>query len=171
MQNSVERVFPELQAHYREAKSQGFPAFVTAIEESTPLNATPYVVSLSKFIESSWSSSRQTLIEALVSALAQLRGGGLRAEVLLVGGSFLDTGKSPRDLDCVIFYSRESDSSIDLGRWQHDQRVLGLDVRLLPIDIDPVMVLKMALFFGVLYTRGKGAQLQLRGLVLVDCSK
>ncbi len=32
------------------------------------------------------------------------------------------------------------------------------------------VVLKMALYFGVLYTRGREAQPQLRGLVLVDCT-
>lgn len=160
----------QLDKHFVEAKRQGFPAFPKDIPSCTPLNATPYVVSLERFLSEDWTDERRVLLSGLVAAMDRLRGEGLGVELLLVGGSFLDPGKTPNDLDCVIFYSRPTEIALDLVAWQDDQKAAGLDLRLLPIDIDPVVVLKTALFFGVLYTRGSEAHPQLRGLLLVDCS-
>lgn len=134
------------------------------------MNATPYVVTLERFLSEDWADERRGMLDALVAAIARLRNEGLGVELLLVGGSFLDPGKTPRDLDCVIFYSRPTEITLDLVSWQDEQRALKLDLRLLPIDIDPVIVLKTALFFGVLYSRGSGTHTQLRGLLLVDCA-
>lgn len=162
--------FSELESHFAEAKRQGFPAFIAGIDASNPLNSTPYVVSLSAFVAQDWGRARRGMVESLAAAVTHLTDAGLGVEALLIGGSFLDPRKKPRDLDCVIFYSRQADLDINLLTWQAGQHSRGLDVRLLPIDIDPVMVLKMAVYFGVLYTRGRDDSPQMRGLVLVDCS-
>lgn len=162
-------VFAGLESHFLQAQRLGFPAFIGSIEQSTPLNATPYVVSMAQFDAIDWPLDRRPLLDALKTAVAQLPDNGLRAELILVGGSFLDPRLSPHDLDCALFYSRDTDCTVNLNLLQEQLRTTGLDIRLLPLDIEPVMVLKMALFFGVLYTRGRGAQPQLRGLVLIDC--
>jgi hypothetical protein len=160
----------QLDEHFVEAKRKGFPAFPKDIASCTPLNATPYVVTLDRFLSEEWADERRVLLDRLVAAIDRLRKEGLGVELLLVGGSFLDPRKTPNDLDCVIFYSRPTEIALDLISWQDEQKARSLDLRLLPIDIDPVIVLKTALFFGVLYTRGNEAHPQLRGLLLVDCS-
>ena len=168
---SMDHPFSELKAHYLEAVEQGFPAFIRSIKESNPINATPYVVGLSEFLRSDLPPAKAGLLGNLGAALEMLPEIGLRAEIMLIGGSFLMRDASPRDLDCVLYYSRETEPKADLARWQADRRASGLDIRLVPIEMDPVMVLKMTLFFGVLYTFGREEQPQMRGLLLVDCSK
>lgn len=168
---SMDHPFSELEEHYLDAVQQGFPAFLRRIEESNPINATPYVVGLSEFLRSDLPPAKAGLLARLEAALQMLPDIGLRAEIMLIGGSFLMRDSSPRDLDCVLYYTRETEPVPDLVRWQKDRRASGLDIRLVPMEMDPVMVLKMTLFFGVLYTRGRDAQPQMRGLLLVDCSK
>lgn len=163
--------FDALGDHYRVAHAAGFPAFVTSIDDSTPLNATPYVVSLTQFAAGDWSGLRRVLVDALIAAIDALAQWQVRAELILVGGSFLDAATVPRDLDCTIFYTRDGDARADLAAWQRAQRAHGLDVRLMPLHADPVIVLKTAIYFGVLYTRGRGPHPQMRGLVLIDGSK
>jgi hypothetical protein len=166
----ADRLLSDLESQYQRARECGFPAFVQSIDESTPLNATPYVVSLRQFVAGDWPAGRRALLDALLATIARLPQHGARAEIVLVGGSFLDASRSPRDLDAALFYSRCGDAPPDLAQLQDELRASCLDLRLLPLDIAPVMVLKMALYFGVLYTRGREAQPQLRGLVLVDCT-
>ncbi len=171
MDTSPEQQFQGLKEHYLEALERGFPAFVQSIEDSTPINATPYVTTWSDFMRQEFAPPKRALVDALQGAIQELLDSGLRAEILLIGGSFLMSDAVPKDLDCVLYYTCEPETKIDLLRRQADFRAVGLDMRLLPIEMDPVMVLKTALFFGVLYTRGREASPQLRGLVLVDCSK
>lgn len=171
MEQASEHPFPGLKDHYRVAAGLGFPAFIGSIDDSTPINATPYVVGLEDFLSESLPAPKRALRDALSAALKQLPEIGLQAEIVLIGGSFLQLDATPRDLDCVVFYSRPGEIAGDLAGWQARQHAHGLDLRLIPIEMDPVMVLKTALFFGALYGIGRGESKALRGLLLVDCSK
>jgi hypothetical protein len=171
MKNETGSQFQGLAEAYRRAADLGFPAFIHRIDESTPINATPYVVSLTDFLGEELTPVKRKLRNALASSLAELPAMGLRAEILLIGGSFLALESVPNDLDCVLYYSRRTPPSTDLALWQAKRRALGIDLRLVPIEMEPVMVLKTAIFFGVLYAGGRAVHPELRGVVLVDCSR
>ena len=171
MEQASEHAFPGLKDHYRVAAGLGFPAFIGSINDSTPINATPYVVGLGDFLSEPLPVAKRALRDALSTALKQLPDIGLQAEIVLIGGSFLQLDSSPKDLDCVVFYSRPGEIAGDLAGWQARQHAHGLDLRLIPIEMDPVMVLKTALFFGTLYGVSRDGSKDVRGLLLVDCSK
>lgn len=171
MEQASEHPFKGLKDHYRLAAGLGFPAFIGDISESNPINATPYVVGLGEFLSESLPPAKRALRDALSAALGMLPNLGLQAEIIMIGGSFLRRDSKPRDLDCVVFYSRPGDLTGDVAAWQAQQKPLGLDLRLIPIEMDPVMVLKTALFFGALYGIDRGGTQVMNGVVLVDCSK
>lgn len=172
MEQASEHPFPGLKDHYRRAAGSGFPAFLGDVSDSNPINSTPYVVGLGDFLSEPLPMAKLALRDTLSAALAKLPGFGLQAEIVLIGGSFLRLDAEPRDLDCVVYYSRSGEIAGDLPAWQAEQKSRGLDLRLIPLEMDPVMVLKTALFFGALYGADRGeAQGVRRGLVLVDCTK
>lgn len=171
MEQASGQRFTGLSDHYRIAAELGFPAFVRSIDDSTPINATPYVVGRTDFFAEHLPPAKCVLRDALGSALDAMPGIGLAPDILLIGGSFLVPDATPKDLDCVIFYSREEPSAVNLPRWQEQWRHRGLDMRLIPIGMDPVMVLKSALFFGALYAIDRARPGHSRGVVLVDCAK
>lgn len=139
---------------------------------SNPVNAAPYVASFEQLSDVFASDVRRPMFESLRRALAELRSAGVQVRVVLIGGSLLDRERVPRDLDCVLFYARPDETAaMDLGRWQAKQRSLGLDARLIPIDVDPLIVLKSAIYFGLLYSQRKQPGLPPRGMVLVDCDE
>ncbi len=84
----ADRLLSDLESQYQRARECGFPAFVQSIDESTPLNATPYVVSLRQFVAGDWPAGRRALLDALLATIARLPQHGARAEIVLVGGSF-----------------------------------------------------------------------------------
>lgn len=168
---SLEHQFQGLGAHYNEAAGLGFPAFLRSIEDSTPINATPYVIGWSQFAQQAMPPPKRALLDVLGQALERLPEIGLKPEVLLVGGSFLRSDAAPNDLDCALFYSGLAAAGADLGAWQRARRMEGLDLRLMPIEMDSVMVLKTAIFFAVLYTVSRSGASPPHGVVLVDCTR
>lgn len=170
MDASLDEIFPQVRKAYVRAVSEDFPAFLDSIDLSTPLNASPYLVGLTEFVTRQRDPGRDQLVARLQDALNNLRDMGANPQALLIGGSFLDSTQTPHDLDCVVYYESETRPS-GLARWQLKQHDRGLDLRLVPIDSDPILVLKMTLFFGALYGRGRGALPALRGTLLVDCGR
>ena len=166
----LERTFPLLTETFDRAFASSFPAYLTSVGQSDPMNASPYVVSLSRLNGLGWSSIRMKLLRHLTEAIGTLNSHGVHAEAILLGGSFLDLGKEPRDLDCLILYSRISAEPSDLSLWQQEQRSRNLDIRMAPMETDPMLLLKLVIYFSVLYTRAKDHQDSRRGLLLVECS-
>lgn len=162
--------FPALEDHYRAAAAQGFPAFLGPIAESTPVNATPYVLGLEALRREVFDPPRHSLLQALLAALDELPAYGVAAEVLLIGGSFLRGAAAPRDLDCVVYFRRDRAEARPLEPWRQGLRAAGLDLRLVPIEMDATLVLKTAVYFSVLYTVGR-AETAPKGVLLVDCSR
>lgn len=157
---------------FAKAKERGFPAFLDGDRRSTPLNATPYIASLDELDVRDGSEKRSILLRNLRIGLMELEEIGLHALAILIGGSFLDQRKDPGDLDCIVFYATGLEPNLTVGSdWQIKQRARGIDARLVPLDSDPIVLLKSALFFGALYSRPTGEHESTRGLVLVDCQK
>ncbi|POA51827.1 hypothetical protein C1889_25540 [Pseudomonas sp. FW507-12TSA] len=103
-------------------------------------------------------------------SISELKDAGLSIDIALIGGSFLTLKSTPGDLDAVLFYSlKKEEIAFPLDQWQRAQKLKGLDVRLVPMDTRPILTLKMALFFALLYTHRKNDGLTTPGLVLIDC--
>lgn len=158
--------------HYSNAKTMDFPAFIDKTSICNPINSTPYITSLSKFFEEPKDPKRSLLCERLKTAIAELEMTDIGVEIILIGGSFLDSTVIPGDLDCVLFYSLSSETStLDFQQWQHQMKKQDLDARLIPMDSNPLIMWKAALFFAVLYTQRKSAEGVPTGLILIDCKR
>lgn len=159
------------QACFRQAEIQGFPPFVSPERLSTPINATPYLIDLSSLVAGEGLANRRPFIEALAATVRALDAIGGQAVAALLGGSAIGPKPDPGDLDCALFY-RWVDGTADaaaLKRLQTASRAHGLDLRLLPLDGDPLLLIKTISYFSMLYSKNEGERTIVRGLVLVDC--
>ncbi|QJI30074.1 hypothetical protein HKK55_15660 [Pseudomonas sp. ADAK18] len=158
--------------YYNRAKSVDFPAFLGDKTTCTPFNATPYITHLSTFLQEHVEHTRRLFATRLNAAIMALDEAGICVEIVLVGGSFLDSKVIPGDLDCVLFYSLKNEqTTLDLQQWQLQRKGEGLDARLIPMDTSPLLTLKAALFFAVLYTQRKNLEGIPTGLILIDCKR
>lgn len=165
-----ERLVQEMLRLSSIAAARGYPAFLFGPANSTPINSTPYVSTLDHLRADAFGDESHSLVQALRDCLDDLSRTGATARVVLIGGSALDPERVPNDLDCVVFYEG-SPSSPDhpIGAWLQRTRDARLDVRLVPLDGDPILTLKSALFFGALYSQRYGEHDHTKGLLLVDC--
>jgi hypothetical protein len=158
-----------LSAAYDCGKQQGFPAFPLGIQSSNPLNSTPYLGGICDMDACGCDPSRRQLVLHIHSLLRVLRRISVEPVALLVGGSFLRVTEQPKDLDCVLFYKADGDVARDLFRYQKGIAKVGVDLRFVPIDSDPLIALKSAIYFGTLYSMRKGDDPGRPGAVLFDC--
>jgi hypothetical protein len=160
-----------LSARFEIACELGFPAFPDGVVESTPLNSAPYVISMAQLEMLAADDVRREMVGKIGSMIRELSESGVEARILLIGGSFLEQAKQPKDMDCALFYVAGADGfDMNLERYRHECHRSGLDVRFLPLDIDPILVLKTAIFFGLLYSRSKKHEsTDARGCLLVRC--
>lgn len=93
---------------------------------------------------------RSAILEALRSWLLRLSSAGVAPICLLVGGSFVRAEDEPNDLDGLLVYRLvDRDAARALSVLQ--ERVPGLDLRIVPGDADPILLLRMSCFFHTLY--------------------
>ena len=169
MDNSPESLQSAFDFAYSEAARLGFPAYLKAIEESQPANSAPYVTRLSELPEVFQDTERLRLLNALEVLIARLNDLGNRVHSLLIGGSFLDLRRTPKDLDALVLC--ESGTSLKpASELVKEARASGLDLRLFPIDGNPTVVVKMVSFFTILYTSDRLDLKRRNGIVLVDCA-
>ncbi|WP_155616945.1 DUF6932 family protein [Xanthomonas translucens] len=154
---------------YRDSKEKGFPAFPIGVERSNPINSTPFLELIERIGELAGDPCREGLLKQLGSLLDVLRSNGVEPIALLVGGSFLRPLVPPKDLDCVLFYQSNCDIAARLMMYQRNIAQVGVDVRFVPIDSDPLIVLKSAIYFGTLYGMRKDGDSERQGVVLFDC--
>jgi hypothetical protein len=153
---------------YEGAKKEGLPVFASCVDATTPMNASPYVTNLRTFL-SGWGEKREVLVKRLAATLHQLEDFCLIPEILMIGGSFLDESVDPNDIDCVVFFSKSEIAPEEVDQWVKAQKDVGLDMRLFPLDMDPIIVLKVSAFFGGLYSKTKKSGTKERSIILVDC--
>ena len=158
---------------FARAAKVDFPPFLGPIQSSTPLNSTPYVAHLSDAANGEIMPNRADLLQELVVAVEELRSLGLEAVAALLGGSAIGSKPDPADLDCVIFYrARDQEAAanptLGLAGFQQRMKARRLDLRLVPADGDPLLLIKTVSFFTTLYTTSPRLDL-VRGLVLLDC--
>lgn len=119
----------------------------------------------------------------LVRRLEQVRVDSARHNVaidaILIGGSFNDLANpAPGDVDCLMLYRRARPNrpvgAKGLAELQRRAKVGRVDVRFLPLDTDPLALVKALSYFTILYSKDKHAFDQadvrlVRGLLLLDC--
>ncbi len=167
-------------ACFDEATRNGFPAFLTPVAESSPVNATPYLTSYADFraAAAKW-PGRGGLVARLEQVRAESERHNVIIDAMLIGGSFTELAKpAPGDVDCLMLYRQarpgravEAKGLTDLQRRVKAERV---DVRFLPLDSDPLALVKALCYFTILYSKDKHAVDQadvrvVRGLLLLDC--
>lgn len=165
-------------ACYSQAAELGFPPFLTEIARSTPFNAAPYLARYRDFIgiAAQWPGR-----EALIAALDQVRHAsetyGIAVDAILLGGSFADrTNAAPRDVDCILLYRQavrgQPVDASGLADVRKRARQMGVDARFLPLDGDPIPLIKSLCYFTILFCQAKTGATDARGgrgLVLLDC--
>ncbi len=167
-------------ACFDEAAAKGFPAFLTRVADSSPINATPYLQSYADFRARApeW-PGRGELVARLEQIRAESEQYNVIIEAILIGGSFTELTKpAPGDVDCLMLYRQarsgraiQAEGLADLQRRAKAERV---DVRFLPLDSDPLVLVKVLCYFTILYSKDKQAAHQadvrvIRGLLLLDC--
>jgi hypothetical protein len=158
----------------RKALATGVPWTLVPSSESTILNSTPYTCDWECFSASFADEPRRLLLSELEHIIEEAVASGIRPRFLMVGGSFLQPDRTPGDLDCVIFY--EVDDCAAVGQTIKDSKAKSkerqVDARWVPIDGDPFVAIRSAVFFATLYSRGRRRLMsELRGVVFVLLSK
>ncbi len=161
--------------YFEMALKESFPPFVTCIAGSSTVNSTPYVTDLFN-LESAWSrnSQKRNLLVELDRRIKESASYGVEVDIVMLGGSALDENCAlPRDLDGVAFY--RAASATDIGAavtlLQQRFREFPLDLRLVPSDGDPFILIKAVSYFTTLYLQSREGSAAQRGLILVDCRR
>lgn len=162
------------EAFYREAVGLDLPPFLTHPADSTPLNATPYLVRYALFRQTAkaWAGRERFVVE--LDALIEIaERQNLSIEAILIGGSFTELDKPTiGDIDCLLFYRLgvldEGAGLAELGNIQRDAKTRGIDARFIPLG-DPLALIKLTSYFTILYSKHKNAHEIVRCLLLLDC--
>ncbi|MFC5371070.1 DUF6932 family protein [Brevundimonas faecalis] len=158
---------------YRKARTVDFPLFPEGGDAATPFNAYPFHARFSD-LETDWtfSQARCRLVQALGGVIIDARTIGVRPAALLIGGSFADRAvDAPADLDTVIYYSSTSGDSagLALGDLQHRAKhEAKIDCRFIPIDVDPLVIIRATAFFSILYAAEQMSRKVTRPPIYVD---
>lgn len=153
------------------ASDNGLPLFQPTVQGSNPINSSPYVIEFADFSEEfGRSAQRALLISRLDALIAELRRDGIETTACLIGGSMIDRDREPRDLDCAVFYrAAETVSSVGLRLSEIGKQQLaeGIDARFVPVDSDPLIIIKMTSYFTSLYGASRHGSERRLGHVLV----
>ena len=164
--------FDAAERNFREASENGLPIFLTDARHSTPLNATPYLAHYDVFREAarSW-PGRLELVVMLDTVKVEVEQIGFSVEAILIGGSFTTLRTPmPNDIDCLLFYRLDPDGDPSaLAHIQQSARARRVDCRFVPLDGDPLAMLKLTSYFTILYSKRKDHNEIVRSLLLLDC--
>jgi len=151
----------------------GLPWCVQSVATSTPVNTSPWVTDIAALLQVLGTSShRQARLLALRQSLGDLAG-VVDVQCCLLGGSFIDAANpAPNDLDVVVFYRAPPVMRFDPGRTlqrlARKFRLKQIDMRFVPCDSEPWLMVKLTSFFTTLYQlRRPGEQDRAHGLILL----
>lgn len=171
----IDALLARTEACFDTALTADLPPFPMHPRDSTPVNATPYLLRYSRFrTQAGGWAGRDGLLVELDAVLAAVRRLTLKVEAILLGGSFTELHKGViDDLDCLIFYragrSGEGGGTVELAALQRDAKGRGIDARFVPLDGDPLALIKLTSYFTILYSKHKDRHEIVRALLLLDC--
>ncbi|GAB3350515.1 DUF6932 family protein [Lysobacter tyrosinilyticus] len=156
------------------AIDQGVPLFLDQdIARSSPANASPYLIDPHTFIARfAQSPARQALVASLRQTLLELAP-LCEVEALLVGGSLLDVqNDAPRDFDAVLFYAMRApadsrQTAQALAAIAARGKARALDLRFVPTDAGPQVLIKAACYFAMLYSSERDRSEARKGALLI----
>lgn len=151
------------------------PAFTTAIEDCAPGNSSPYVIGWGEFQAVELSGRRRHLRSELLRMTIWLSQFGISSPIIMVGGSVLRESESPcpRDVDAVAFYEvkggcRRNDITELQGKVNS---MSDVDIRLIPLDLPAIDVIKIGAYFAMLYARSRHHGQSPNGVILLDMGR
>lgn len=158
----------------RAAIEQGVPLFLDGdIARSSPGNASPYLMDEASFHRIyAVGEVRRALANHLRHALEALDA-HCRFQAMLIGGSMLDlSNHAPRDLDAVVFYAAKEGATSEtiaesLGDLTERAKTHGLDLRFVPTDASPLITIKAACYFAMLYASDRTHTAARKGALLI----
>lgn len=133
-------------------KDATIPLFSGERDLYAEISSSPYVIKYDEFLRKySYNSRRSHLLLCLSKFLLQISSCGVRAEFILLGGSFVSKDICPSDIDGLLGYS--ASSSFDIGNFEniYIERRKELDIGLVAVDASPLVLIKRACFFHTLY--------------------
>jgi len=155
--------------------AKGVPAFPVDVDLCSPTNSSPYTMNradLSEaFKEDTW---RLQLLQNVDDVLEQLAVHGIAVPAFLIGGGFvrrLKDGSRPSDIDGVAFYRMESATTEAMAALKESifaAKNLQIDMRICPLDANPIVAMKAAIFYSVLFSKARGGTTIENGLILYD---
>jgi hypothetical protein len=165
---------PRMPSATRLAIEQGVPLFLDGdIARSSPGNASPYMLSESAFYRIyAVGDARRARADGFRSAITALET-HCQFHAALIGGSMLDLGNdAPRDLDAVVFYAaKEATSSEEIATFlaslTEDAKTHSVDLRFVPTDASPLITIKAACYFAMLYASDRANAAARKGALLV----
>ena len=145
--------------------------FQPDVQGSNPLNSSPYLVDFARFRDAFGRSTRRALlVERLQTMLTELEVSGIEIIALLIGGSMVERSREPRDIDCAAFYrcsGPAGDVGVRLAGTARQYLAVGVDVRFVPVDSDPLILIKMTSYFTSLYSATRDGRERRFGHLLV----
>ena len=147
----------------------------TSIEEATTLvyknNGTSLARSSPHLVSMEWvkknlcfSTRRIDIIIDLDEFLLSVKTSGARPTCILMGGGFLSSKEYPRDIDALVVYRADDKFNITKLIEIYESRSKYLDIKIVPDDAGPTLLIKTACFFHTLFQddrigRNKGSVL------------
>lgn len=149
---------PSLAQAGENERSPDFFALLAPAGAPVLMDSSPHMISFAAFARLfGGSPRRRELLAALDSELRLLKEQGVDPLCLLVGGGFVRDGASPGDLDALVAYALAPGSTVDVTRLLAGRDTGDLDLRFVPGDVGPLLLMKMSCFFHTLYqSRDRG---------------
>jgi hypothetical protein len=164
---------PDPPPRLRELLDRGVPQFPGDIARCFPGNASPYLVEMDALAEALAGEPEKAALYARLRDMLASLSDRFRVHAVLVGGSLLDPEVSrPRDLDAVVFYSPQdalaaTDLVPALSEAMRAARSRALDLRFVPVDGAPHVLIQAACFFAGLYASDRRPDRPRRGALLL----
>jgi len=158
---------------YGKIRDDRFSIFPSEGERSaTPLNSYPFHVSWAN-LHADWAftARRAKLVENLQALHQAIIKRDIRPAGFLIGGSFSDRSvEDPRDIDAVSYYAGHVAVQKDLlsTLQRKAKRELSIDTRFIPVDTDPLLLIRATAFFSLLYSKKEGSNQITRPLIFLD---
>lgn len=139
---------------------------------SFPYNSSPWCISLPQLEEKMGYGARGRLLNAFRIAVEEMPN-GLNPFAALIGGSFTNSEViTPKDLDCAFYYALDSTAPYNAAvlhrAAKHILRFVGIDCRLVPVDLGPLLLIKLTSYMTNLYAANKSGGACRRTLLLVE---
>ncbi|WP_191555638.1 DUF6932 family protein [Brevundimonas aurantiaca] len=135
-----------------------FEAFPNGVAASTPLNATPYVMTYDAFqARFAINEHRRLMLLGFRESIGRLHSGKVQTPFAIAGGSYLDIrNAAPKDLDVAVFYRADEGDTLNVADWAaitSEATARHVDLRLMPFDGPPATTAKLIGFFSILYSQ------------------